>query len=270
VRDHARARSSRGSSRRDLGVEILRYNQTSHRAKHPSAILAMSPSRGPPNRSPDPVYSAAARFFDLATVPEERKREEGAMRFGQSFVRVGFARESSARVRAEARPISRTTRLAVASASVETSTPRMRRRRRASPVNERRARLRPRVQTAKPPVNEEKMWCSRAPSRKPFLKRRGSVLRYLMRPVPVVLRPMALVDQLSVERKGEGSRASVSRPAGVQPYSRRMRYSISFLARRDRAWTYSYASARRGSRTRRTWPSGCGKTDDHTCFVIQR
>ena len=133
----------------------------------------MSPSRGPPNRSPDPVYSAAARFFDLATVPEERKREEGAMRFGQSFVRVGFARESSARVRAEARPISRTTRLAVASASVETSTPRMRRRRRASPANERRARLRPRVQTAKPPVNEEKMWCSRAPSRKPFLKRRG-------------------------------------------------------------------------------------------------
>jgi hypothetical protein len=30
------------------------------------------------------------------------------------------------------------------------------------------------------------------------LKRRGRVLRYLMRPVPVVRRPMAFVDQLSV------------------------------------------------------------------------
>ena len=79
------------------------------------------------------------------------------------------------------------------------------------------------------------MWCSRAPSRKPFLKRRGSVLRYLMRPVPVVLRPMALVDQLSVERKGEGSRASVSRPAGVQPYSRRMDALFYFFSRAERS-----------------------------------
>ena len=44
-----------------------------------------------------------------------------------------------------------------------------------------------------------------SPSRKPFLKRRGRVLRYLMRPVPVVRRPMALTDQLSVEKKTRGA-----------------------------------------------------------------
>ena len=36
------------------------------------------------------------------------------------------------------------------------------------------------------------------PSRKPFLARRGRSLRWRMRPVPVVLRRMALLAQLSV------------------------------------------------------------------------
>lgn len=35
------------------------------------------------------------------------------------------------------------------------------------------------------------------PSRKPFLKRRGRFFMYLMRPVPVVLLPMAFTDQPS-------------------------------------------------------------------------
>ena len=48
-----------------------------------------------------------------------------------------------------------------------------------------------------------------SPSRKPFLKRRGRCLRYLMRPVPVVRRPIAFTDQLSERKRGKGGRVSV-------------------------------------------------------------
>ena len=34
-------------------------------------------------------------------------------------------------------------------------------------------------------------------------------MRYLMRPVPVVRRPIAFTDQLSERKKGEGGRVSV-------------------------------------------------------------
>ena len=48
------------------------------------------------------------------------------------------------------------------------------------------------------------------PSRNPFLKRRGRSLRWRMRPVPVVLRRMALLDQLSGGRGGgEGGEEGV-------------------------------------------------------------
>ena len=40
------------------------------------------------------------------------------------------------------------------------------------------------------------------------MKRRGRVLRYLMRPVPVVRRPMAFVDQLSVSAAEGGESQS--------------------------------------------------------------
>ena len=54
-----------------------------------------------------------------------------------------------------------------------------------------------------------KMGRAYSPSRKPFLKRRGRCLRYLMRPVPVVRRPIAFTDQLSERKRGKGGRVSV-------------------------------------------------------------
>ena len=50
-----------------------------------------------------------------------------------------------------------------------------------------------------------------SPSRKPFLKRRGRVLRYLMRPVPVVRRPMALRPCIAPRRRAATSRCCSGR-----------------------------------------------------------
>ena len=54
-----------------------------------------------------------------------------------------------------------------------------------------------------------------------------------MRPVPVVLRPMALVDQLSVERKGEGSLVSLA--SGRRPTLLEKDALFYFFSRAERS-----------------------------------
>ena len=83
-----------------------------------------------------------------------------------------------------------------------------------------------------------------------------------MRPVPVVRRPMAFVDQLSVsaaEREESQSPGFLAKPSNP-----RFRWAGGRRWDRD---TYSSSCGPRGSRTRRTWTSGCGRSDDHTCDV---
>ena len=115
-----------------------------------------------------------------------------------------------------------------------------------------------------------KMGRAYSPSRKPFLKRRGRCLRYLMRPVPVVRRPIAFTDQLSERRRGKGGRVSVRSGivGGVrrQPSAIAVRFAVGGGIRRG---THSCACGRRGNRTRRRWTSGCGKHDVHTCWGIE-
>jgi len=82
-----------------------------------------------------------------------------------------------------------------------------RRRRPMRPTSRPRRRTQARLERSGKPRPRGTVAHEYAPSRNPFLKRRGRVLRYLMRPVPVVRRPMAFVDQLSVSA-AEGGRVS--------------------------------------------------------------
>ena len=118
-----------------------------------------------------------------------------------------------------------------------------------------------------------KMGRAYSPSRKPFLKRRGRCLRYLMRPVPVVRRPIAFTDQLSERKKGEGGRVSVRFGIVGSVVANPFVLGTLFHGRfRGAMWgpasTHSCACGRRGIRTRRRWTSGCGKSVDHTCWGI--
>ena len=118
-----------------------------------------------------------------------------------------------------------------------------------------------------------KMGRAYSPSRKPFLKRRGRCLRYLMRPVPVVRRPIAFTDQLSERKKGEGGRVSVRFGIVGSVVANPFVLGTLFHGRfRGAVWgpasTHSCACGQRGNRTRRRWTSGCGKSVDHTCWGI--
>lgn len=118
-----------------------------------------------------------------------------------------------------------------------------------------------------------KMGRAYSPSRKPFLKRRGRCLRYLMRPVPVVRRPIAFTDQLSERKKGEGGRVSVRFGIVGSVVANPFVLGTLFHGRfRGAMWgpasTHSCACGRRGNRTRRRWTSGCGRSVDHTCWGI--
>ena len=119
-----------------------------------------------------------------------------------------------------------------------------------------------------------KMGRAYSPSRKPFLKRRGRCLRYLMRPVPVVRRPIAFTDQLSERKKGEGGRVSVRFGIVGSVVANPFVLGTLFHGRfRGAMWgpasTHSCACGQRGNRTRRRWTSGCGKSVDHTCWGIR-
>lgn len=118
-----------------------------------------------------------------------------------------------------------------------------------------------------------KMGRAYSPSRKPFLKRRGRCLRYLMRPVPVVRRPIAFTDQLSERKKGEGGRVSVRFGIVGSVVANPFVLGTLFHGRfRGAVWgpasTHSCACGQRGNRTRRRWTSGCGRSVDHTCWGI--
>jgi len=118
-----------------------------------------------------------------------------------------------------------------------------------------------------------KMGRAYSPSRKPFLKRRGRCLRYLMRPVPVVRRPIAFTDQLSERKKEEGGRVSVQFGIGGSVVANPFVLGTLCHGRfRGAMWgpasTHSCACGQRGNRTRRRWTSGCGKSVDHTCWGI--
>ena len=130
------------------------------------------------NRLLSRVYSEAARFLETASVPAGERGERGGQR-GRTTDGTGTNdRRAKRATRRPTRP---------------TSLPR----RRTQARLERSGKPRPLGTVAR----------EYAPSRNPFLKRRGRVLRYLMRPVPVVRRPMAFVDQLSVSA-AEGGRVS--------------------------------------------------------------
>ena len=133
---------------------------------------------GASRESPSRVYSEAARFLETASVPAGERGERGGQRGRTTDGTVTNDRRAK---RATRRPTG------------PTSLPR----RRTQARLERSGKARPRGTVAR----------EYAPSRNPFLKRRGRVLRYLMRPVPVVRRPMAFVDQLSVSA-AEGGRVS--------------------------------------------------------------
>lgn len=88
-----------------------------------------------------------------------------------------------------------------------------------------------------------------SPSRKPFLKRRGRVLRYLMRPVPVVRRPMALTDQLSVEKKTRGAEGQW--PPGGDAVGARERLRVKCHAQDGGAARVRHFAERKNSRALR-------------------
>ncbi len=98
-------------------------------------------------------------------------------------------------------------------------------------------------------------------------------MRYLMRPVPVVRRPIAFTDQLSERKKEEGGRVSVQFGIGGSVVANPFVLGTLFHGRfRGAMWgpasTHSCACGQRGNRTRRRWTSGCGKSVDHTCWGI--
>lgn len=127
------------------------------------------------------------------------------------------------------------------------------------------------------------------PSRKPFLARRGRSLRWRMRPVPVVLRRMALLAQLSVifcfvlvgvevRRRREVSAADRAEDENVElPFqllpSPRVTSSLNHRAALScdssstrkhkheiKFYTHTCGCARPGSRTTSTSTSGCGRS----------
>lgn len=209
-----------------------------HRATHSPPRAPGRAHPGASRESPSRVYSEAARFLETASVPAGERGERGGQR-GRTTDGTGTNdRRAKRATRRPTRPTSRP-------------------RRRTQARLERSGKARPRGTVAR----------EYAPSRNPFLKRRGRVLRYLMRPVPVVRRPMAFVDQLSVSA-AEGGRVSrrdfcISRRAA----GRRCIRGFWAGGRRWDRDTYSSSCGPRGSRTRRTWTSGCGRSDDHTCDV---
>ena len=140
-----------------------------HRATHSPPRAPGRAHPGASRESPSRVYSEAARFLETASVPAGERGERGGQR-GRTTDGTGTNdRRAKRATRRPTRPTSRP-------------------RRRTQARLERSGKARPRGTVAR----------EYAPSRNPFLKRRGRVLRYLMRPVPVVRRPMAFVDQLSV------------------------------------------------------------------------
>jgi len=98
-----------------------------------------------------------------------------------------------------------------------------RRRRPMRPTSRPRRRTQARLERSGKPRPRGTVAHEYAPSRNPFLKRRGRVLRYLMRPVPVVRRPMAFVDQLSVSAAEGGESQSPGFPHLRAAGSRRIR-----------------------------------------------
>lgn len=101
-----------------------------------------------------------------------------------------------------------------------------------------------------------------APSRKPFLKRRGRSRRCCMRPVPVVFRRLPFTDQLTMHRKPRMNIASTIVFAKGQCKSRaNARRAIDRARIKNTIMqTYSCAAWQPGSRTGRTSSSGCGRS----------
>ena len=203
-----------------------------HRATHSPPRAPGRAHPGASRESPSRVYSEAARFLETASVPAGERGERGGQR-GRTT--DGTGTNDRRAKRATRRPTG------------PTSLPR----RRTQAGLERSGKPCPLGTVAR----------EYAPSRNPFLKRRGRVLRYLMRPVPVVRRPMAFVDQLSVSAAEGGESQS---PGFLEAVA-----SAVLLVRRVALGSRHVSSScgPRGSRTRRTWTSGCGRSDDHTCDV---
>ena len=134
---------------------------------------------GASRESPSRVYSEAARFLETASVPAGERGERGGQR-GRTT--DGTGTNDRRAKRATRRP--------------------------TGPTSLPRRRTQARLERSGNPCPLGTVAREYAPSRNPFLKRRGRVLRYLMRPVPVVRRPMAFVDQLSVSAAEGGESQS--------------------------------------------------------------
>lgn len=100
-----------------------------------------------------------------------------------------------------------------------------------------------------------------------------------MRPVPVVLRPIAFTLQLSVKRRKKRNATSVIiqtplvRSIRVAARVGARNLSIGIEPRASRARnrkTYIYACARTGSRSWRTWTSECGTNACRICDSHQK